>query len=77
MIDNLIFILKIVFFIPHQHLHILARVAKPKTGRRGMTISEEVVKALAVGFIRRRLGLAGIKAQCLLLLGRLDGMGTG
>ena len=35
------------------------------------------MKALAVGYIRRRLGVAAIKAQCLSLLGRLDGMGPG
>ena len=54
-----------------------ARVAEPQTGKRGKTLSEEGVKALAVGYIRRRLGVAAIKAQCLSLLGRLDGMGPG
>ena len=54
-----------------------ARVAEPQTGRRGKTLSEEGVKALAVGYIRRWLGVAAIKAQCLSLLGRLDGMGPG
>ena len=40
-------------------------------------MTEEGVRALAVGYIRRRLGVAAVKAQCLSLLGRLDGMGPG
>ena len=40
-------------------------------------MSEEGVKALAVGFIRRQLGVAAVKAQCLSLLGRLEVMGPG
>ena len=52
-------------------------MAEPQTGKPGKTLSEEGVKALAVGYIRRRLGVAAIKAQCLFFLGRLDGMGPG
>jgi hypothetical protein len=54
-----------------------ALVAEPQARRRGGTLTEEGVKALAVGFIRRRLGVAAVKAQCLSLLGRLEVMGPG
>jgi hypothetical protein len=30
---------------------------------------------MAVGYIRRRLGVVAVKAQCLTLFGRLDSMG--
>ena len=32
---------------------------------------------MAVGYIRRRLGVAAVKAQCLSLLGRVEGLGPG
>ena len=54
-----------------------ARVTEPQARRRGGNLSEEGVKALAVGFIRRRLGVAAVKAQSLSLLGRLEVMGPG
>ena len=31
---------------------------------------------MAVGYIRRKLGIVAIKAQCLSLLGRIDGLGA-
>ena len=40
-------------------------------------MSEESSKALAVGFLRRQLGVAAVKAQSLSLLGRLEGLGPG
>ena len=53
-----------------------AKVADPQARKKGgKVMSEEGVKSLAVGFIRRRLGVAAIKAQCHPLLGRLEGMG--
>ena len=54
-----------------------ARVAEPQSRKKGKTLSEEGVKAVAVGFIRRRLGVAAVKAQCHSLLGRLDSLGPG
>ena len=55
-----------------------AKVAEPQArGRKGKILYEEVVKAMAVGFIRRRLGVAAVRAQCHSFLGRLEGMGPG
>ena len=55
-----------------------AKVAEPEAkGSRGKTLTEEGVKALAVGYIRRKLGVASVKAQCHSLLGRLEGLGPG
>ena len=55
-----------------------ARVADPQArGRRGQILSEEGIKSLAVGYIRRKLGIASVRAQCHSLLGRLDGLGPG
>ena len=55
-----------------------AKVADPQARKKGgKVMSEEGVKSLAVGFIRRRLGVAAVKAQCHSLLGRLEGMGPG
>jgi hypothetical protein len=39
--------------------------------------SEEGEKSIAVGYIRRTLSLAGIRAQSHSLLGRLKGLGRG
>ena len=55
-----------------------ARVADPQArSRRENEMTEEGVKGLAVGFIRRRLGVAAVRAQCHSLFGRLEGMGPG
>ena len=54
-----------------------ARVAEPQTSRRGDKLTEEGVRALAVSHIRKTLSVAGVRAQCYSLLGRLDGMGPG
>ena len=54
-----------------------ARVAEPQTSRRGDMLTEEGVRALAVSHIRKTLSVAGVRAQCYSLLGRLDGMGPG
>ena len=55
-----------------------ARIADPQArGRKGQVLTEEGVKSLAVGYIRRRLGVAAVKAQCHSLLGRLEGLGPG
>ena len=55
-----------------------AKIAQPQSrGRRGQVLSEEGVKSLAVGHIRRKLGIAAVKAQCHSLLGRLEGIGPG
>ena len=54
-----------------------ARIADSQRGRRGQILSEEGVKGLAVGYIRRKLSIAAVKAQCHSLLGRLEGLGPG
>ena len=55
-----------------------ARIDDPQTrGRRGQLLSEEGIKSLAFGYIRRKLGIAAVKAQCHSLLGRLEGLGPG
>ena len=55
-----------------------ARIADPQTrGRRGQILSEEGIKGLAVGYIRRKLSIAAVKAQSYSLLGRLEGLGPG
>ena len=54
-----------------------ARIADSQRGRRGQILSEEGVKGLAVGYIRRKLSIAAVKAQSHSLLGRLEGLGPG
>ena len=55
-----------------------AQVAQPQArGRKGQTLSEDGVKSMAVGYIRRKLGITAVKAQCCSLLGRLEGLGPG
>ena len=54
-----------------------ARVAEPQARRKGGHLTEEGIKAMAVGYIRRRLSVCGVKAQCMSLLGRLEVMGPG
>ena len=65
----------------HALLHTMAlsrvRVAGPSTGRRGRLRSEEGERAVVMGYLRRTLGVATIKAQCSSLLGRLEGLGPG
>ena len=48
-----------------------ARVAEPQTRQqeRG-NLTEEGVKSMTVGYIRGKLGVAAIKAQCLTLFGQ-------
>eukprot|EP00092_Neocalanus_flemingeri_P000223 GFUD01000239.1.p1 GENE.GFUD01000239.1~~GFUD01000239.1.p1 ORF type:complete len:104 (+),score=30.09 GFUD01000239.1:232-543(+) len=53
------------------------KVALPQTGRSGVARSEEGEKSLAVSYIRRRVSVAAVKAQCHSLLGRLEVMGPG
>ena len=45
--------------------------------KRGTTMTEEGIKSMAVGYIRRKLGITDVKAQCHSLLGRLEGLGPG
>ena len=54
-----------------------ARIADSQRGRRGQILSEEGVKGLAVGYIRRKLSIAAVRAQSHSLLGRLEGLGPG
>jgi hypothetical protein len=55
-----------------------ARVAEPQTSRRGDRLTEESVRALAVGHIRNTLSVAAVQAQCnSLLLGRLASLVPG
>ena len=53
------------------------RVAGPTRGRRGILRSEEADRAIAISALRRRLGVATVRAQSLSLLGRLEGLGPG
>ena len=53
------------------------RVAGPTRGRKGVMRSEDAERALAISSLRRRLGVATVRAQCLSLHGRLDGLGPG
>ena len=53
------------------------RVAGPSYGKRGKMRSEEGERAVVMGYLRRVMGIATIKAQCLSLLGRLEGLGPG
>ena len=55
-----------------------AMIADPQTRKKSvMIMSEEGVKSLAVRFIRRRLGVAAVRAQCHSLHGSLEEMGPG
>ena len=54
------------------------RVALPQAkSKRGQPLTEEGLKGIMVGYIRRKIGVAAIKAQCLSLLGRLEALGPG
>ena len=64
----------------HALLNILAtnrvRVAGPSTGRKGKLRSESGKRAV-MGYLRRTLGVATVRAQCKSLLGRLEVLGPG
>ena len=53
------------------------RVAGPSMGKRGRMRGEEAERAMIVGYIRRKVGVATIRAQCMSLLGRLEVLGPG
>ena len=53
------------------------RVAGPTRGRRGHVRSEEAERAIAISALRRKLGVATVRAQCYSLLGRLETLGPG
>ena len=53
------------------------RVAGPTRGKRGIERSEEAERAVAISSLRRRLGVATVRAQCFSLLGRLETLGPG
>ena len=55
-----------------------AQIGDPQArSRRGNALTEEGIKSIAVGYIRRKLSITAVKAQCYSLLGRLEGMGPG
>ena len=55
-----------------------AKVATPQLrSKKGLPLSEEGVKGLAVGYLRRKLSITAVKAQCSSLLGRIEGLGHG
>ena len=55
-----------------------ARIGDPQArSKRGALLTEEGIKSMAVGYIRRKLGITAVKAQCHSLLGRLEGLGPG
>ena len=53
------------------------RLAVPSSGKRARLRSEEGERAMVMGYLRRILSVTTIKVQSLLLLGRLEGQGTG
>ena len=53
------------------------RVAGPTRGKKGLMRSEEAERATAISSLRRRLGVATVRAQCHSLLGRLETLGPG
>jgi hypothetical protein len=53
------------------------RIARPTRGKRGVMRSEDAERSVAVSSIRRKLGVATVKAQAFSLLGRLETMGPG
>jgi hypothetical protein len=53
---------------------IRARVAEPQTSSRGDWLTEEGVRALAVGHIGKTLSVTAVRAQCYSLLGRLESL---
>ena len=53
------------------------RVAGPSTGKRGLERTEEGEKSIVIGYLRRSLSVATVKAQAFSLLGRLEGLGPG
>ena len=53
------------------------RVAGPTKGRKGLMKSEDAERAMAISSLRRRLGVATVRAQCHSLLGRLETLGPG
>ena len=53
------------------------RVAGPQAARKGVMRTEEGEKSVAVGYIRRLVSVASVKAQCHTLLGRLEALGPG
>ena len=53
------------------------RVAVITRGRKGLERREAMERAIAMSSLRRRLGVATVRAQCHSLLGRLEMMGPG
>ena len=53
------------------------RLAGPSLGRRGRMRMEEGERSMVMGYLRRVLGVATIRAQCLSLLGRVESLGPG
>ena len=53
------------------------RVAGPSRGRRGHFRSEEGERAVAIGSLRRRVGVMTVRCQAASLLGRLETLGPG
>ena len=52
-------------------------VAGPQRSRKGLERSSEGERTLVVGMLRRKLSVAGVRAQCSSLLGRLEMLGPG
>ena len=65
----------------HQLLTALAtnrvQVAGVQRGRRGLLRSEDAERAVATSILRKRLGVATVKAQTMSMLGRLEVLGPG
>ena len=65
----------------HQLLAVMAtsrvRVTGPMVGRRGLLRSEAGERAVVISSLRRRLGVATVRAQSSSLLGHLESLGPG
>ena len=65
----------------HQLLAVMAtsrvRVTGPMVGRKGRLRSEDGERSIVISGLRRRLGVACVRAQASSLLGRLETLGPG
>ena len=53
------------------------RGAGPQAGRKGVMRTEEGEKSVEMAYIRKRISVESVKAQCFSLLGRLEAPGPG
>ncbi len=76
-------ILKFLSFQPVTHNLLVTmatsrvRVTGPMPGRRGLLRSEAGERAVVISSLRRRFGVATVRAQSSSLMGRLESLGPG